>query len=601
MSSGPQKLRFNTESVYISVKFSEVSDSFSEMSNTTKRLELTDILVDLLKKAGPDLGRLVYLTQGKIRPDYEGIELGMASKMIIKALSSISGRKEDDIEDMFIKEGDLGTVARNISERKLQNSLFASELTIEYVYEELSRLASTSGEGSVRNKMGIYQDLLINSTPDEGMYITRIITGRLRLGVSDSTILDALVKAFADKSYADRIDEAYNFHPDLGMIAELLRDGKLDRVLAMGPTPMIPAKVMLAERLPEISEILEKMGGEAAFEYKYDGMRTQIHISGKDVKIFSRGSENTTANFPDIVQHARDEFSCSSCILDGEAVPYNAETGELYPFQTVSQRRGRKHDLKTIVEEVPLVVFLFDIIYLDGEPLNTVPYLERRRKLESLFRESDNFRMATQLVSSDPEEVNRFFNESINSGCEGLVAKNTGDESIYRAGARGWLWIKVKRDYQSAFSDTLDLVIIGAFGGHGRRKGTYGALLMASYNKDLDTFESACKLGTGFNDEVLFNLPKRMSDYVVKKKPARVETGLEPDVWFEPSQVLEIIGSEITVSPVHSCAYGKVVEDSGLAIRFPRFTGKWRDDKKPEDATSTEEILEMYHSQKKVK
>jgi DNA ligase-1 len=582
------------------MNFLEVSERFTEMSNTSKRLELTDILVRLLKSADKDLKKLVYLTQGKLLPDYEGLELGMANKLIIKALSSISGKKEEEIDVMFTKEGDLGTVAKLISEKKTQNSLFTSELSVDYVYDELTKLARIKGEGSIKNKMGIYQDLLLNATPDEGMYITRIITGRLRLGVSDATILDALVLAFADKKYSDEIDEAYNFHPDLGELAELLREGKLDRVLSTGPTPMVPAKVMLGERLREIPDVLEKMGGKAAFEYKYDGLRTQIHIKDGKVKIFSRGSEETTSNFPDIVEHARQTFNVESCILDGEAVPYNSETGELYPFQMVSQRRGRKYDLKSKVEEIPVVVFLFDIIYLNGEPLNKMPYLERRKMLESLFTENDDFKCATMLLSSDVEEINRFFTEAINSGCEGLMAKNVSEDSIYRAGARGWLWIKFKRDYQSSFEDTLDLVIIGAFGGHGRRKGTYGALLMATYNKDQDVFESICKLGTGFTDDVLFGLPARLSDFVTKKKPARVESGLVPDVWFDPQAVLEIIGAEITISPVHSCAYGKVQKEAGLAIRFPRFTGRWRDDKTPEDATTTEEILEMYYSQKKV-
>lgn len=583
------------------MKFSEVSEIFNKMSETTKRLELTDLLVGLLKGADKDLKKLVYLTQGKLMPDYEGIELGMANKMIVKALSMISGKKESEVNDMFVKEGDLGTVARSISVRKLQNSLFGSELTVDYVYDELMRLAKISGEGSVRTKMGIYQDLLLNASPDEGMYITRIITGRLRLGVSDATILDALILAFADKQYSDSIDEAYNFHPDLGLITERLRNGELDEVLSMGPTPMIPAKVMLAERLPEIEDILGKMGGKASFEYKYDGMRTQIHIKDGKVRIFSRGSEDTTSNFPDIVKYSLETFNCKSCIIDGEAVPYNSETGELYPFQTVSQRRGRKHDLESIVEEVPLVVFLFDIIYLDGKPIHKLPYEERRKTLESLFRENEHFKCARRLISDNKEEIDNFFNESINDGCEGLVAKNLGEESIYRAGARGWLWIKVKRDYQSEFSDTIDLAIIGAFAGHGRRKGTYGALLMASYNKEMDVFESVCKLGTGFNDEILFALPGRLKPLQVKNKPARVESGLVPDIWFEPSEVLEIIGAEITISPVHACAIGKVDKKAGLAIRFPRFTGRWRDDKKAEDATSTEEIIEMYYSQKKIK
>lgn len=311
------------------MNFLEVSQRFTEMSNTTKRLELTNILVRLLKSANKDLKKLVYLTQGKLLPDYEGLELGMASKLIIKALSSISGKKEEEIDALFIKEGDLGTVAKLISEKKTQNSLFSNELSVDYVYDELTKLARIKGEGSIKNKIGIYQDLLLNSTPDEGMYITRIITGRLRLGVSDATILDALVLAFAEKVHSEEIDEAYNFHPDLGEIAELLRDGKLSKVLETGPTPMVPAKVMLAERLPEIKDILEKMGGKAAFEYKYDGMRTQIHIKNGKVKIFSRGSEETTSNFPDIVEHALQNFNVESCILDGEAVPYNSETGEL--------------------------------------------------------------------------------------------------------------------------------------------------------------------------------------------------------------------------------------------------------------------------------
>ena len=579
--------------------FSEVSRRFDELSKTRKRLELTRILVDLLREAGDDLKKLTYLIQGKLAPDYMGIELGLADKLIISALAGISGKSDADIQGMFLKAGDLGTVAREIAMAKSQNSLMSRELTVDDVHEALMRLAMVKGEGSVRNKIRIFQDLILNGNPEDAQYITRIATGKLRLGVSDATILDALVQAFAEGSHSEEIQEAYNFHPDIGYVAQMLRDGQIGELLEAGPTPMIPAKVMLAERLPDIGHILEKMGGSAAFEYKYDGMRTQIHFQSGKVRIFSRGTEETTANFPDIVKSFLETFHMDSCILDGEAVPYNPETGELYPFQMVSQRRGRKYDLDRMQEDVPLVVFLFDIIYLDGKPLHRTGYLERRKVLESIFKPSDSFKTATQIISSSIEEVEKFFEESINSGCEGIVAKNISQESIYRAGARGWLWIKLKRDYQSSFEDTLDLVIVGAFGGHGRRKGTYGALLMAAYNKEKDVFESVCKLGSGFTDDILFNLPKKLGDYSVDHKPARVETLMEPDVWFEPHEVIEIKGSEITVSPVHSCAFGMVEEGAGLAIRFPRFTGRWRSDKTPEDATTSQEILEMYHSQKK--
>lgn len=579
--------------------FSAVSEKFNQLSGTRKRLELTQILVDLLKEAGKDLRILTYLIQGKLGPDYLGIELGLADKLIITALSGISGKTEDEINNMFMKSGDLGSVAKEITAAKSQNSLFSHDLTVETVHSSLLKLASVKGEGSVKNKIRIFQDLLLNGTPDDAQYITRIATGKLRLGVSDATILDALVNAFSTADRSAEIDEAYNFHPDIGYVADLLSSGRESELINVGPEPMVPAKVMLAERLPDIPQILQKMGGKAAFEYKYDGMRTQIHYYGGQVKIFSRGTEETTSNFPDIARNFKSTFSVESCILDGEAVPYNPETGELYPFQVVSQRRGRKYDLDRLEADVPLVVFLFDVIYLNGEPLHRKPYLERRRILEGLFTPNDSFRTATQIVSDNPEEVQKFFDESINSGCEGVVAKNVSEQSIYRAGARGWLWIKLKRDYQSEFEDSLDLTVIGAFGGHGRRKGTYGALLMATYNKVTDVFESICKLGTGFTDDVLFALPAKFKDHIVPDKPARVESLLQPDVWIEPYFVMEIIGSEITVSPVHSCAFGEIEKGAGLAIRFPRFTGKWREDKKPEDSTSTQEILEMFHDQKK--
>ena len=579
--------------------FSTVSEKFNLLSGTRKRLELTQILVDLFTEASGDLKNLTYLIQGKLAPDYEGIELGLADKLIITALAGVAGVPDDEIYRQFIASGDLGEVAKKIAQSKKQNSLFNRDLTVEDVYSSLRKLSQVKGEGSVKNKIRIFQELILNGTPDDAQYITRIAAGKLRLGVSDATILDALIKAFSTTENGAAIEEAYNYHPDIGFIAEKLQSGSVDEVTGMGPQPMIPAKVMLAERLPEVSQILEKMGGKAAFEYKYDGMRTQIHFRDGKVRIFSRGTEETTSNFPDIVGNFGKAFKVDSCILDGEAVPYNPETGELYPFQMVSQRRGRKYDLDKMQSDVPLVVFLFDLIFLNGRPLHRKPYLERRKTLAGLFEPDTGFRMATQIVSSDEGEIDRFFEESISSGCEGIVAKNVSDASIYRAGARGWLWIKLKRDYQSKFEDTIDLVIVGAFGGHGRRKGTYGALLMAAYNGEKDVFESICKLGTGFNDEVLFALPNRLRNYEVKEKPARVESLLEPDVWFQPHEVLEIIGSEITISPVHSCAFGLVEPGAGLALRFPRFTGRWRSDKKAEDATSTIEILEMFHSQKK--
>ncbi len=579
--------------------FREAVETFTRMSETRKRTELVDLIAEMFSRADKDLRVLVYITQGKVGPDYMGIELGVADEIIISALSRVSGADLEHIQSEYARHGDLGIVAKSLMGAKSQGSLFMEEISVSSLHENLLSISRLSGQGSEENRIRAIMGLLINSTPDEALYITRIVTGRLRLGVSDATILSGLAKAFAVEDKSDEIEEAFNFHPDMGEIASQLQKGQIDSVLSMGPTPMIPAKVMLAERLPEISDIINKMEGKAAFEYKYDGMRTQIHLYNGEVRIFSRGSEETTRNFPDIISAFKNTFKCESCILDGEAVPYNAETGELYPFQMASLRRGRIHEIEKVSKDVPLAVFLFDIIYLNGETLHKLPYSERRQKLEEIFTENENFRLAKRLVTDSEKEASDFFEQAISEGCEGLVAKKVSPDSVYRAGARGWLWIKFKRDYQSEFNDSLDLVVIGAFYGHGRRSGKYGALLMAVYNSEEDTYESVCKLGSGFTDDVLAQMPSMFSDKILQDKPPRVASDMEPDVWIYPSVVMEVIAAEITMSPIHRCAFGVLKQDAGLALRFPRFTGRFRGDKKPEDSTSTHEIIEIFKNQKK--
>jgi len=580
--------------------FSEVSEKFMEMESTTKRLELTSILGTLLENAGDELSDLVYLIQGKLAPDYDGIEFGVSGKLIVKALASVSGMEEEDVNKLFYKNGDMGTTASEIREKMEQKPLFSEDLTVHYVYSRLMDLAKSAGHGSVKGKMDIYIDLMVNSHPDDIRYITRIIMGKLRLGVADSTILDSLVHAFSDKKYAEIIDTAYNFHPDIGYIATLLQKGDINAISNIGPEPLIPFKVMLAERLRSIDDIREKMNHQVAFEYKYDGLRTELHKKGNEIKIFSRGLEETTENFPDIVENFKKKYSFDSIIIDGESVPYNPDTGELFPFQMVSQRRGRKYQITEKSTEIPLVMFIFDILELNGRSLVNLPYNERRKILEDNFEDNEYFQLSKRLISDDPEEITKFFDQSIEDGCEGVVAKNMSDESVYRAGARGWLWIKFKRDYQKELADSMDLVVIGAFNGHGRRAGAYGALLMASYNEETHAFESVTKLGTGFSDEVLFSLPKMLSELVEDHKPAMVESKMVPDVWIYPQIVMEIQGAEITVSPIHTCAYGKIEADAGLALRFPRLI-KIRDDKNVESATTTNEIIELYKMQKKTK
>ncbi len=585
------------------MEYRKLAEVYQKIESTTKRLEMTDYLVALFSSTSKDvIDKVVYLTQGKIYPDYMGIELGLAEKLALKAITRATGIGEKELQTMLQKHGDMGIVAEEAIKKKRQLTLFSFEseerLSVEKVYDNFVKIARASGEGSQDKKINLLAELLNIAEPLEARYILRTVVGKLRLGIADMTLLDALSIAFGgSKELREFVERAYNIHPDLGYIAKVLADKGIAGVKKIKIQLGIPVRAMLAERLPSLEEILNKMGGKAAFEYKYDGLRIQAHIKNDKVWLYSRRLENLTEQFPDVVAAIKEAFKGNEAIFDGEAVPVDINTGELLPFQVVSHRRGRKYGIEKAVEEYPVVLFLFDIIYLNGEDLTRVPYMERREILEKNVEETDRIKFATRIVSSDIAEIKEFFNKAIEDGCEGLVAKNTGPESIYRAGAREFLWIKYKRDYRAEMADTIDLVVVGAFAGKGRRKGTYGALLMAAYNPKKDRFETVCKLGSGFTDEQLANLPRIFEEYKIDKCHPRVWSEIEADYWFIPRIVLEVIGAEITLSPTHTCARDVIEKGAGLAIRFPRFTGRWRDDKWPEEATTTEELVEMYRNQ----
>jgi DNA ligase-1 len=274
-------------------------------------------------------------------------------------------------------------------------------------------------------------------------------------------------------------------------------------------------------------------------------------------------------------------------------------TGEMLPFQEVSHRRGRKHDVTSAVEDYPVRIFLFDCLHLDGKDLTNLPLLERRKALESCVDTTDEVRTSEMRILDDAEKAEAFFQEALRDGCEGLMAKSIEGSSVYRAGARGFLWIKYKKEYKSEMTDTVDLVVVGAFAGRGRRKGVYGALLMATYNEQENRFETVCKLGSGFDDQTLASLPMKLEKYRLPEKHTLISSKLEADFWFEPTMVLEVLGAEITISPTHTCSYSKIRKDAGLAIRFPRFTGRFRDDKSPREATTSAELESMYKNQLK--
>ncbi|HET8719793.1 MAG TPA: ATP-dependent DNA ligase, partial [Candidatus Nitrosotenuis sp.] len=363
-------------------------------------------------------------------------------------------------------------------------------------------------------------------------------------------------------------------------------------------TMFSPIRPMLAERVKSEGEAIEKLGNEFAAEYKLDGERIQIHLSDNKVVLFSRRLENITSYYPDIVEKIRDSLKTTEVILEAEAVAINENSGEFLPFQELMHRR-RKYDIAKIVEKYPITVNVFDIMYLNGKEMLDVPYEQRRKKLEETVIENSFVKMIPKTIVRQESEIEDFLENAINAGCEGLMLKVL--DAQYRAGARGSNWLKLKREYRNELGDSLDLVVIGAFFGRGRRTGRYGTLLLATYNQENDTFESICKVGTGFTDESLDQMYQILSDKVTLKKNPRIDSGMEADVWFEPELVIEIVASEITLSPVHTTARDAVRKGSGLALRFPKFTGKIRTEKSAEDASTDQEVIALYNEQRKVK
>ena len=562
---------------------------------------MTDLLVDLLKNTPKDIiSKVVYLTQGKIYPDFVGLEIGVAEKLAIKALARASGRKDIKLLQLLSTIGDIGEVAEEVMKEKKQMTLgMQKTLKVLQVYETLDKMAKKTGSGAVDSKMALLAGLLSDASPKEAKYIMRTVTGNLRLGIADMTVLDALAIAYGGgKEARELIERAYNISSDLGRVASIVAEKGLEGINKFQVSVFEPIRPMLAERLSSPEEILEKLSGKCVAEYKYDGERVQAHKKGNQVVLYSRRLEDISSQYPDAIELVKDQVKGKEAILEAECVAIDLETGELLPFQELMHRR-RKYGIEKAMEQYPVSLFMFDALYVDGKDLTLDAYPVRRKALEKAVKENDRVKAAKNIITNNVKELEEFFEEAIENGCEGLICKAIGKDSVYQAGARGWLWIKYKRDYKSEMTDTVDLAVVGAFHGRGKRAGTYGALLLATYNPDTDTFETVTKCGTGFTDKDLANIPEMLQKHMIPRKHSRVQSMLEADVWFEPAVVLEILGAEITLSPIHTCAMDSIRKGSGLAIRFPRFTGKYRLDKAAEDATASTEVTEMYRSQLK--
>ena len=578
------------------MRYEIVAEAYRDLEAASARLELIDRLAGMFGETPDDLlPTVALLCQGKIAPDFAGVEIGLAEKLAARSVAMAAGSTAEEALASARKVGDLGLAAETML--AAEDPSRRPSLEVRMVFDTLHEIATLEGAGSQGAKVTLLGELLGRATPLEARYLVRTCTGSLRLGIGTATILDALATVHAGgRSDRPALERAYNICSDLGLVAATLVEGGMAAVEEIQVRAGNPVRPMLAQRLSRPEDVLGKFGGTCSAEYKYDGMRVQAHRTADgELELFTRRLERVSNQFPDVVRILGEGLRPREVILEGEVVAADPESGELRPFQEVMFRR-RKHGIGEAVRDVPVSLFCFDLLYADGEDLTRLPYLERRARLEQAVTVTDQLRLSTAKQVSDVDTLEAFFEQAIADGCEGLLCKSVAPTAGYQAGARGWLWIKLKRDYRTELSDTLDLVVVGALYGRGRRAGIYGALLLAAYDPDADVFQTVCKCGTGFSDADLAALPARLAPLEHQGPPPRVDARRSADVWFEPAVVLEVLGAELTLSPTHTAAWNRVKQDAGLALRFPRFTGRWRDDKSPEDATTVDELVEMYRT-----
>jgi DNA ligase-1 len=585
------------------MKFKNLAILFSDLESTSKRLEMIDFLSKFFEDVKSsrnfeDLDKIIYLLQGELVSNIKQFpKIGLAEKMIIEALSLHSGINKKKIKEILIKKGDIGATAELIlAKKKKQKSLFdykenseesESSLEISELYLGLQKIALSEGAGSQDAKLGTLRGLMRKCSPLENKYLLRIITSTLRVGVSTLTIIDGLALGFTSiKENRNILEMAYNLHPDLGEITKILAEKGISEVKKIGLTYGIPVRMMLASRVP-YSEIIDKLGSPLIAEYKLDGERLQIHKQGQNIELFSRRLLEISEQYPDVCKTITETIQANNVIIEGEVVAMDAFYEKMLPFQVLSKRR-RKYDVEDVMKEVPVCLFLFDLLKYENESYIDKSFLERRKKLEEIVTERDEIRLVKSQLINTTDELLVFFNAARKEGNEGIMAKSIKDSSIYQAGNRGFLWIKLKGLEGGKLKDSIDVVLVGAFYGKGRRTGVYGTYIGAVYDPVNGKFVAFTRFFSGLTDELSESLTKEMENYKTEKKPTNVICEDIPDVWLEPEVVVEIFGDEITVSEKFLTL--------GYSMRFPVFQ-RVRPEKGPVDITTTEEIRKLYESQ----
>ncbi len=582
--------------------YQQLASAYRDIESTTGLIEKVNRLATVLREAErSEAIMIVALTMSKLHPDWQGRpEIGVAEKMAIRVLASAASVSEGTVLNRVRKTGDIGLAAEELLSQGGQTTLVLDSPTVKSVYDTLESISMQSGRGSVKDKENRLVGLLISATPLEARYLIRTVTGDLRLGLGSMSIMDALAIAFTgDKSTRADIERATNIVSDLSEVAHILATQGIDAVRAMQVRVGRPIGMMAAKRLSDAHEILAKAGGAALVEYKYDGERIQVHKDNDQVVLFSRRQENITDQYPDVVQYVKSNVMAKRCIVECECVGVDPQTGNLRPFQELMRRR-RKTNIEEMSKEVPVALFFFDILYHEDTEVTGLPMLQRRSLLEKIIKKDTRIQLTKGEVIDSPERLQEIFTNAVSEGQEGIIAKAIHDGSTYQAGARSWLWIKLKASYQEGMADSYDLVVVGAIHGRGKRTGLYGAILASAYDIETDNYPTVCKIGTGFTDDMLTEFKERLDRHIIPIRHPKVLSDVEADVWFEPVEVIEVVGDEITVSPTHHAGRGRI-SGGGLAIRFPRFTGRWREDKSPDQATTVDELIDAFEQQRRTK
>ncbi|XP_015352107.1 DNA ligase 1 isoform X2 [Marmota marmota marmota] len=617
------------------VPYLAVARTFEKIEEVSARLRMVETLSNLLRSvvalSPPDLLPVLYLSLNRLGPPQQGLELGIGDSVLLKAVAQATGRQLETVRAEVAEKGDVGLVAE--SSRSTQRLMLPPPpLTTSGVFAKFRDIARLAGSASMAKKMDIIKGLFVACRHSEARFIARSLSGRLRLGLAEQSVLAALAQAVsltppgqeyppavvdagkgrtaeARKTWLEEqcliLKQTFCEVPDLDRIVPVLLEHGLEHLPEhCRLSPGVPLKPMLAHPTRGVSEVLKRFE-EAAFtcEYKYDGQRAQIHLlEGGEVKIFSRNQEDNTGKYPDIISRIPKIKlpSVTSFILDTEAVAWDREKKQIQPFQVLTTRKRKEVDPSEI--QVQVCLYAFDLIYLNGESLVREPLSRRRQLLREHFVETEGeFVFATSLDTKDVEQIAEFLEQSVKDSCEGLMVKTLDVDATYEIAKRSHNWLKLKKDYLDGVGDTLDLVVIGAYLGRGKRAGRYGGFLLAAYDEDSEELQAICKLGTGFSDEELEEQHQSLQALVLPtpRPYVRADGAVAPDHWLDPSAVWEVKCADLSLSPIYPAARGLVDSEKGISLRFPRFI-RVREDKQPEEATTSAQVASLYRKQSQI-